>query len=159
MKILTSDCENPQLSSWKSRPFLIKILNCHHENLDLSSWKSWQLGTALLKIFGENRYVYTALRPRIFEKFSLSTEPDLIEQVPFLKEFCFMTVCSSHVKYAFQSESTLYSSLNVKELLAQSRRKIWSLSDCNGTRTHNQLSGFWFESRCSHLKFCFMMIL
>ena len=28
----------------------------------------------------------------------------------------FMTVCSCHVTYAFQSESTLYSCLNVKEL-------------------------------------------
>ena len=43
------------------------------------------------------------------------------------------------ITYAFQSESTLYSCLNVKELLAQSRCKIWSLSDCNWTRTHNHL--------------------
>ena len=49
------------------------------------------------------------------------------------------TVCSCHVTYAFQSESTLYSSLNVKELFAQSRYKIWSLSDCNWTRTLNNL--------------------
>ena len=75
-------------------------------------------------------------------------------------------VCSSHVTYAFQSESTLYSSLNVKELLARNRRKIWSLSECNWTRTHNhlvrkrklnhlvfvyELSGFGFESISSHL--------
>ena len=50
-----------------------------------------------------------------------------------------MTVCSYHVTYAFQSESTLYSCLNVKELLARNRREIGSLSDCNGTRTHNHL--------------------
>ena len=30
-------------------------------------------------------------------------------------------------------------SMNVKELLARSRRDIRSLSDCNGTRTHNHL--------------------
>ena len=48
-----------------------------------------------------------------------------------------MTVCSCHVIYALQSESTLYSCLNVKELLAQSRCKIWSLSDCRWTWTHN----------------------
>ena len=36
----------------------------------------------------------------------------------------FLTVCSYHVTYAFQSESTLYSCLNVKELLARSRREI-----------------------------------
>ena len=35
-----------------------------------------------------------------------------------------LTVCSYHVMYAFQSESKLYSCLNVKKLLAQSRREI-----------------------------------
>ena len=35
-----------------------------------------------------------------------------------------MTVCSCHVMYAFHSQSTLYSCLNVKELLARSRREI-----------------------------------
>ena len=35
----------------------------------------------------------------------------------------------------FQSESTLYSCMNVKEILAWSRRKIWNLSDCNWNRT------------------------
>ena len=34
-----------------------------------------------------------------------------------------LTVCSCHVTYAFQSESTLCSCLNVKELLARSRRE------------------------------------
>ena len=50
-----------------------------------------------------------------------------------------LTVCVYHVTYEFESESTLYSCLNVKELLARSRRHIWRLSDCNGTRTHNHL--------------------
>ena len=35
-----------------------------------------------------------------------------------------LIVCSCHVTYAFESESTLYSCLNVKELLARSRREI-----------------------------------
>ena len=34
------------------------------------------------------------------------------------------TVCSCHVMYAVQSESTFYSSLNVKELLAGRRNEI-----------------------------------
>ena len=50
-----------------------------------------------------------------------------------------LTVCSCHVTYAFQSESTLYSCLNVKELLARSRREIWRWSDCNWTGTQNHL--------------------
>ena len=41
--------------------------------------------------------------------------------------------------YAFQNKSTLYSCLNVKELLARNRRDILSLSDSNGIRTHNNL--------------------
>ena len=35
-----------------------------------------------------------------------------------------LTLCSYHVTYAFQSESTIYSCLNVKELLAQNTREI-----------------------------------
>ena len=37
---------------------------------------------------------------------------------------CVKVVCYCHVKYAFQSESSLYSCLSVKELLAQNRRNI-----------------------------------
>ena len=48
------------------------------------------------------------------------------------------TVCS-YVTYACQSESTLYSCLSVKELLAWNRCNIWSLSDCNEIRTHSHL--------------------
>ena len=51
-----------------------------------------------------------------------------------------MTVCSYHVTYAFQSESTPNSFQNVKELLAWNRHDIWSLSNCSGTRTHNHLA-------------------
>ena len=50
-----------------------------------------------------------------------------------------LTVCSYHFTYTFHSESTLYSCLNVKELLARNRRNIGSLSDCNGTLIHNHL--------------------
>ena len=55
--------------------------------------------------------------------------------------FCtvYLTVCFYHVTYDFQSESTLYSCLNVKELLARSRRHIWRLSHCKGTRNYNHL--------------------
>ena len=41
-----------------------------------------------------------------------------------IRQIIYLTVCSYHVTYAFQSESTLYSCLNVKELLARNRREI-----------------------------------
>ena len=50
-----------------------------------------------------------------------------------------LIVCSFHVTYAFQSESTIYSCLNVKELLSWSRHEIWKLSECNWTQTQNHL--------------------
>ena len=57
----------------------------------------------------------------------------------FLFLFVIFYLCFYHVTYAFQSVSTLCICLNAKELLAQNRRHIWSLSDCNGNRTQNQL--------------------
>ena len=60
---------------------------------------------------------------------------------PIVKTTIKQSVCSCHVTYAFRSESTLYSCLNVKEadVLAWSRREIWRFSDCNWTRTQNHL--------------------
>ena len=64
-----------------------------------------------------------------------------------------VTVCSCHVMYVFQSEFTLYSCLNVKELLAQNRREIWRLSDWV---LLYELSGCGFEFSCSQLKKSFV---
>ena len=50
-----------------------------------------------------------------------------------------LTVFYYHFMNAFESESTLFIFLNVKELLAQNRNNIWSLSDSNLTWTQNQL--------------------
>ena len=41
-----------------------------------------------------------------------------------LKPVVELTVCYYHVTYAFQSESTAYSCLNVKELFAQNRHDL-----------------------------------
>ena len=82
-----------------------------------------------------NIYVYSANLHKHFTKYmSVLLKMDLINIIVFC-----MTVCSYNVTYAFQSKSTLYSCLNVKELLARSRCEILSLSDCNWTRTHNRL--------------------
>ena len=59
-----------------------------------------------------------------------------------------LTVCSYYVTKKFQNESTRYSCLNFKELLTGNRRHIWSLSDCNGTRSHNH---FVQERRINYL--------
>ena len=58
-----------------------------------------------------------------------------------------LTVCYYHVTYALQSELTLSSCLNIKEIPARNRCDIWSISDCNGTRTK-----WLFEFRLLSLK-------
>ena len=93
-----------------------------------------------------------------FLKLSRKLQQQSYVTLLFAVSFC-------HVTYVFQSESTLYSCLNVKELLTQSRREI-----CKRTRTHSylihkrtlnhsvfvyELSGCGFESSCSHLDFRF----
>ena len=60
------------------------------------------------------------------------------------KMYCIMyvlhlAICSYHVTYTFQSTSTLYTFLNVKELSARRKLDIWNLSDCSGTRINNHL--------------------
>ena len=54
-----------------------------------------------------------------------------------------LTVCYYHATYVFQSEFTLYTWLNVKELLTRNRRvSSWVFV--------YELSGCGLESRCSH---------
>ena len=48
-----------------------------------------------------------------------------------------------HATYAFQSESTLYTCLNVRKLLARNRRNIRSLNDCNEIQTNNHFICKW----------------
>ena len=52
-----------------------------------------------------------------------------------------LTVCSSHVNYAFQSESALYICLSIRELLARNMCHIWRLSDCSRIPTNNNFVG------------------
>ena len=51
----------------------------------------------------------------------------------------YLAVSFYHVTYAFQSESTLYTCANVKEMFSRGIHKVWSLSECNLTWTHNYL--------------------
>ena len=77
------------------------------------------------------------------------------------------TACSYHVTYAFQSQFTLYSCLNVKELVAWNRRDSnklkWSLSEVwpvwpNGWVFVYEPSAWGFESTCSHLKVSYLIV-
>ena len=54
-----------------------------------------------------------------------------------------LTVYSYHVTDAFQSVSTTYSCLNVKETLAQNKHNIKSLSSSIGTWILNHLLRKW----------------
>ena len=81
------------------------------------------LGNQLMRVrVGTHNLSRKVLKPKIF-----SSEENNFCIVHFLSKiitYLVLTVCSCHVTYAFQSESTLYSCLNVKELLVQSRHEI-----------------------------------
>ena len=66
---------------------------------------------------------------------------DILTQLIFDIDDCFLSYmflpCHVHVSEWIH---TLYSCLNVKEIFARSRCEIWSLSDCNWTRTHCHLN-------------------
>ena len=51
----------------------------------------------------------------------------------------YLTVCSYHISYEFQSESTLSSCVDVEEFLARNRHHISSLSYSNEIPTHNHI--------------------
>ena len=76
---------------------------------------------------------------------------DLLSGIVFVLSLFILTVYYYHVTCAFQSKSTLYICLNVKELLARNRLDIWSLSDCNGTRTHNHFVCKWKLNHLANL--------
>ena len=108
---------------WDLPNFITNIRNSKNNSNKLSSNKLYQSQTFSTKVLVAKVFI-------IFLKF----DPVLL--------------CVRHVTYAFQSEPTLYSCLNVKELLAWSRCEIWRLSDCNWTWTHNHLV---FKLTLNHL--------
>ena len=84
-------------------------------------------------------------------------------------------VCYYHVRYAFQSEYALSSSLNVKERLPWHRSDIWSLSEYHTDKYSQRKSIIWpvwqngwvfvyelidcgFEYRCCHIWYCVWML-
>ena len=78
---------------------------------------------------------FITLKDNLALHYILYSRPHIFDyQIYFL-----LTVCYYQVMYAFQSESTLHSYLNVKELLAGTSCDIWYLSVSNEIRTHNHL--------------------
>ena len=105
---------------------------------------AWMSRNTLLKTYAksEDEVTETGLEPRTtkFLKEHLSIWPNWPnDRAVFWVLTCTaqLTLCTCHVTYVFESESTLYSCLYLMELLASSRREIWRLSDCNWTRTKN----------------------
>ena len=112
--------------------------------LDFSSEETGKPGKSFVFVSRETLAKYCAFKSvrKSQGKFSLSVNvaSRLFYNIFLsLAQTFFSTVCSYHVTYVFQSESTLYSCLNVKELLARSWREIWSLSDYNWAWTQNHL--------------------
>ena len=152
-----------------SKLVVIKFTNVNESN---SLTTPWNCHVRKTKSWCHHFLLWSASQINLRWESSLKA----ISNVNLLSTTYYLTVFFYQVTYAFQSESTLYSCLNVKEILTRNRRDIWSLSDCSGTQTHKHLvckrklthlaklawpngrvfvyeiSGCGFNSRCSQLQ-------
>ena len=113
--------------SWKAhRPFVERRNNV---KFTLASLKKRLL--ILFQLFSEK----SGLKNYDFNNFFVKKELWFCIFYSFLNDWAVLcvvvctvhlTVCYYHVTHAFQSESTPYSCLNVKETLARKKEKIWS---------------------------------
>ena len=136
-------------------PFGICVIVCRFLHLVNMRWYSDQLKCHILKYFMQyNERMVTNdtnnlqmavkwgqvvfVNINFLRKFIMETEKTVSD---FKKEISNIVLIfrSCHITYVFQSESTLYSSLNVKKLLARNRSENWSLSDCNWVRSLSHL--------------------
>ena len=71
----------------------------------------------------------------------MSAKKDHLLFVSFFSNSVFKieTLCCPDLTYALQSESTLYSVLNVKEGYIPDECEFWYFNDCNWTQIHNHL--------------------
>ena len=96
------------------------ISKSHHANKYLlANYKNFNF-PRFSAMFGLKQLISSATQTTC----SSSSMNDILASFPDTETQKRMTVCSCHVAYTFQSESTLYICLNVKELLARSRCKI-----------------------------------
>ena len=81
------------------------------------------------------RFLYHFSINKLTEKMLLTSNANRLQSrnIRIFSTKTDLTVCSCHVTYALQSESRVYSTVG------RGRREIWSLSDCNSTRTQNHL--------------------
>ena len=121
-------------------------MSCMHFRVNLHSIVAWMSRNSLLKTSAKSGVWVTAPGLDNTTTYFVNQHPTISPNWPNdwaeLWELIWtvhFTLCSCHVTYAFHSESTLYSCLNFKELFAQNRHKISSLSDCKWSRTHNHL--------------------
>ena len=111
-----------------------------------SWWKDdiyWLLESCCFELFGGGKYGLF-LSQKVDGKMIFTWSSWAFYDIPGFGKYSFsrsvwvlictvhLTVCYYHATHAFQSESKLYSYLNVKELLACNRYYTWSLSDSNG---------------------------
>ena len=84
--------------------------------------QNWQYFIERIIEVCKSKEVGSSIEPT--ENFLLTTVENVTLTKKSYETFYNLTVCSCHVTYAFESASTIYSCLNVKELLARSRREI-----------------------------------
>ena len=126
---LISHHENLDLSSWKSRPFIMKISTVHHEHLDRSTWKSRPFIMKISTVHHENLdHLIWKSRPFVIKSRLL-----VITSLPFV-----MKITQFFVQMAFhnwyQNWSLLYkthwSKFTKTKFLIKCAVQVRSLMEC-----------------------------
>ena len=99
-------------------------------------YSNWHVGLNIWEIYFSLFFRLKFLRTNRFDLVCFDTVIFFARK----KVYKCLTVCYYHVTYVFQSEPTLYSCLNFKELLAQKQARHLSLSDSNGIWTYDHLA-------------------
>ena len=115
----------PLLHQYFAEPRVwIEVLKLYHETFSSLKWFTlMETDTSLIL-----KLIPLPALTKIFSRKKL-TPLNYTKLIKWMQQN-FMTVCY-HVTYEFQSKSTIYICLNVKELLPRNRRDIWGLSDCS----------------------------
>ena len=105
-------------------PYLRELSPEHNKYVCLNLYKTLNNLQRIVFVYGSLKNVWTAMEAEKKPSVAGEGETNPLFEMSKLFDQVILTVCSYHVTYVLQSESALYSCLNVKELLARNRRDI-----------------------------------
>ena len=155
MSISTCHLDNFDRSSWKSRPFIMKILTVHLEKLDLSSWNSRSFIMKLWTVHHENLHRLSR-KPRPFiQKISTVHHENLDRSSRNFRSFIMKPSTAHNKNSTLRKKISTAHPANKSQLLAKMAfhtemiaHKVWHTWNihCRRKNTLVVSDQYWFHS-------------